>query len=191
MNDKGVINILLVTWACFTFAACFLGQNVAEGADPPNLNMTCEYLNASCDTCMKNVSCMWCNNPKKCILYPVKNILPSTEDCGLSDARWGVCWLNFEALIISMSVIGGVFIIGITLCCCKCCGCCCFSNNSSKYRREEERMNRDRQERSMRQDERKRDRERRNDDIRRKYGLMGSGDGGAKYQKFENDATNA
>jgi len=191
MDAKGgsVINLLVLTWISFTLAACFLGQNVVEGADPPNLNMTCERLNGSCDECLKNTSCLWCSNPQKCVPYPYQNVLPPNSVCGLSKARWGVCWLNFEALIISMSVVGGILIIGITLCCCKCCGCCCFSNNSAKYARESERMERERQERSMRQDERKKDRQQRNDDIRRKYGLMGSGE--TKYQKFENDVTTA
>lgn len=195
---SSVVNWLLLTWLCFTLAACFLGQHIVESADPvdpPKVNLSCESWNASqsCEQCLKNVSCMWCNAPignvSKCMLYPVKNILPSTEQCSLSAARWGVCWVNFEALIIAMSVIGGVLIIGITLFFCKCCGCCCFGNSVAKYAREEERMSRERQERSIRQDERKKDRQRRNDDIRRKYGLMGDGD--TKYQKFDNDVTTA
>jgi len=175
---------LILIWFLFIFSACLITSTSAKDEPTPNLNFTCERLNASCNECMKNVSCMWCNNPQKCILYPVKNILPSTKDCALSKARWGVCWLNFEALIISMSVIGGLLLITITLCCCKCCGCCCFNKSSAKFAREQERYERDRQERSMRQDERKKDRQRKNDDIRRKYGLIGDSN---NYQKFENE----
>lgn len=193
-GKSSISSLLMLTWISFTVMACFFGQHatVEAASSSPNPNMTCERLNASCDECLKNVSCMWCNNPQKCMVYPIKNVLPSTKDCALSQARWGVCWLNFEAMIISVSVIGGVLLIGITLCCCKCCGCCCFSNNSSKYKKEVERMEREKQERSVRQDERKKDRQQRNDDIRRKYGLLGSSsDSGSKYQKFENEATNA
>jgi len=181
-----LVNLLTVTWLLFALSVCFQSESVHADDPEPLLNQTCEALNASCDVCIKNVTCMWCNDPPNCMVYPVKNILPSTKDCALNKARWGVCWLNFEALIISMSVIGGVLIIGITLCFCKCCGCCCFSGNSKKYAEEQRRMESDREERSTRQDERKKDRQRRNDDIRRKYGLVGGE--GSKYEKFDNEA---
>nr|CAB3265309.1 pituitary tumor-transforming gene 1 protein-interacting protein [Phallusia mammillata] len=144
----------------------------------------CAKLNDSCGTCIKNASCLWCNTDNTCKLYPVKHVIPQTTDCKLSAARWGVCWLNFEAMIISVSIIGGVLLIAITLCFCKCCGCCCFKKNNSKYLREEARLDRERQERQMRQDERRQDRQRKNDDIRRKYGLMGSNN---QYQRFDDE----
>lgn len=136
----------------------------------------------SCDMCVSNSSCLWCNSPEKCIVYPVSHVLPTSKDCALSAARWGVCWLNFEALIISMSVIGGALLIAISLCVCKCCGCCCFRKNEAKYHAEEMRLERERQDRSMRQDQRKQERQRRNDDIRRKYGLLRN-----DYQRLDED----
>nr|XP_039270861.1 pituitary tumor-transforming gene 1 protein-interacting protein-like [Styela clava] len=143
----------------------------------------------SCEECLKvdAVKCMWCGakNPiPACKEYPAKHVLPTNDDCPLSDARWGVCWLNFEALIISCSIIGGLLLIGITLCFCKCCGCCCFKKNTSRYQREEARLEVERQNRQMRQDARRQERKQRNDEIRRKYGLS---TGGAQYQKFENE----
>ncbi|CAK8673043.1 pituitary tumor-transforming gene 1 protein-interacting protein-like isoform X2 [Clavelina lepadiformis] len=166
-----------------TFMFCMLYFCKAESSTTTP-SQPCHMLNESCQACLKNVSCLWCNNPKKCLDYPVKHVIPNNADCSLSAARWGVCWLNFEAMIISVSVIGGVLLIGITLCFCKCCGCCCFKKDSSKYLAEQARLDRERQERSMRQDERKQDRQRRNDEIRRKYGLVR--DNG--YQRFQDES---
>jgi len=176
-------------WICLLINLCLISEmkvNAQTTISPNIQNNTCSAFNASCEECLKNVSCMYCTKTSKCLVYPYKEILPSSELCSLSSLRWGVCWVNFEALIISMSVIGGVLLIGIILCCCKCCGCCCFSRTSAKYEREAQRIERERQERSIRQNERKKDRQQRNDDIRRKYGLMGSNE--TQYQKFENEA---
>uniref|UniRef100_F7GKL0 PTTG1 interacting protein n=1 Tax=Monodelphis domestica TaxID=13616 RepID=F7GKL0_MONDO len=60
--------------------------------------------------------------------YPVRKILPPSALCPLKSARWGVCWVNFEALIIAMSVVGGILLLGITVCCC----CCCRKRKSQR-----------------------------------------------------------
>lgn len=52
----------------------------------------CEGNDANCSSCLQNVNCLWCNNPKKCIDYPVHHVLPTSDDCPLAAARWGVCW---------------------------------------------------------------------------------------------------
>lgn len=36
--------------------------------------------------------CLWCNENKACMDYPVRKILPPASLCKLSSARWGVCW---------------------------------------------------------------------------------------------------
>lgn len=168
-------------------AVLLLSISSAHANDPvsPCVNASLK----SCEECLKvdAVKCMWCkskNTNGACMLYPAKHVLPTSDDCPLSDARWGVCWLNFEALIISCSVIGGLLIIGITLCLCKCCRCFCFKKNTSRYQREEARLEVERQSRKMRQDERRQERKQRNDEIRRKYGLTSSG---PKYEKFDNE----
>lgn len=144
-----------------------------------------KHTGSTCEDCLKEgASCLWCNTGKKCLDYPVKHVIPTSDDCALSAARWGVCWLNFEAMIISCSIIGGLLLISITLCMCKCCGCCCFKKNNSKYLREQQQMDRQRQDRKMRQDERRSERKMRNDEIRRKYGLSPSE---PQYHKFENE----
>ncbi|XP_070566762.1 pituitary tumor-transforming gene 1 protein-interacting protein-like [Ptychodera flava] len=134
----------------------------------------------TCDTCLKNVTCYWCNGKDVCADYPVGDIFP-TKDCDLSAARWLECWLNFEALLISMGVIAGVLLI--SCCCCVYCCCCRSSSNKKKYAKEDAKLERQREERTMRQEERKAERKAKNDEIRRKYGLMKDDSG---YTRFEN-----
>uniref|UniRef100_A0A8C5AUK1 PTTG1 interacting protein n=1 Tax=Gadus morhua TaxID=8049 RepID=A0A8C5AUK1_GADMO len=69
------------------------------------------------------LSLLLCN---LCITYPVSTILPPHAVCPLNDARWGLCWMNFQILIITLSVVGAVIILAFIvclLCCCKCQNC--------------------------------------------------------------------
>uniref|UniRef100_A0A3Q3VR56 PSI domain-containing protein n=1 Tax=Mola mola TaxID=94237 RepID=A0A3Q3VR56_MOLML len=79
--------------------------------------------NTSCDECLKNVTCLWCEPTSQCVDYPAGNILPPSSLCPLNDARWGVCWVNFQILIITMAVLAGVLIVSILVCCFCCCKC--------------------------------------------------------------------
>jgi hypothetical protein len=129
----------------------------------------CARLSSNCDSCVENKKCFYCYSNNSCKLYPDRKILPSSDDCTLSEARWGVCWLNFEALIISVSVIGGVLIF--TASCCIYC-CCCRNRDRKREERENQKFNTQKMERKSRQDDRKAERKDRMDDIRKKYGLM-------------------
>ncbi|XP_074918439.1 pituitary tumor-transforming gene 1 protein-interacting protein-like isoform X2 [Chelonoidis abingdonii] len=102
----------------------------------------------SCEECLKNVSCLWCNARNTCMDYPVRSILPSSSLCPLYDARWGVCW-------------------------------------SSIPDEEEERLARDREERRMQSLQRKHERKMKQDEIRKKYGLLQDSD--HPYSRFENE----
>jgi len=95
---------------------------------------------SSCEECvdLQKYQCMWCGEGEgRCMHYPIKHIWPKTEDCKWTEARWGVCWLDFRALVIALGVIGSILFI--TFCCCLvrfctcvkdlihiicCCGCC-------------------------------------------------------------------
>ncbi|XP_002128757.3 uncharacterized protein LOC100185389 [Ciona intestinalis] len=106
----------------------------------------------SCDKCVSitNYHCMWCTKGNKCSPYPFKHILPRSTDCDWENARWGVCWIDFRALLISVSVIGGILTIIICCCivkfckcvtdCCHvvkfCCCCECFSDSRSSRKEE-------------------------------------------------------
>uniref|UniRef100_A0A8D2P048 PTTG1 interacting protein n=1 Tax=Zosterops lateralis melanops TaxID=1220523 RepID=A0A8D2P048_ZOSLA len=100
--------------------------------------------------------------------YPVRRILPPADLCELRSARWGVCWVNFEALIIAMSVVGGTLLIMLGVCCC----CCCCKKKSKKPDKDDERAAREREKRRVRQEERRAEMKSRHDEIRRKYGTV-------------------
>ncbi|MEE6491046.1 hypothetical protein FKM82_016081 [Ascaphus truei] len=134
--------------------------------------------NATCEECLKNVTCFWCSTNQKCEDYPVKNILPPSSLCKLSDARWGVCWVNFEALIITMSVVGGILVISLIVCCC----CCCRKKRTRSHIVDDEKTVREKTERRARQEERRTQMKTRHDEIRKKYGLFKEDN---PYSKFE------
>ncbi|XP_040899408.1 pituitary tumor-transforming gene 1 protein-interacting protein [Toxotes jaculatrix] len=135
----------------------------------------------NCDTCVPHAKCLWCFTTNNCTEYPVSWLLPPSSVCQLSQARWGVCWLNFEALIIALAVLGGTILLSIAVCCC----CCCCKKRPSGPDRDEERFARKREEIKQRSEERKVERKARHDEIRRKYGLMVDSD--HPYSKFENE----
>ncbi|XP_007486193.1 pituitary tumor-transforming gene 1 protein-interacting protein [Monodelphis domestica] len=139
-----------------------------------------ESTNRSCNDCLRNVSCFWCYTNNACLDYPVRKILPPSALCPLKSARWGVCWVNFEALIIAMSVVGGILLLGITVCCC----CCCRKRKSQRSDKEEERAAREREERKVRQEERRAEMKSRHEEIRKKYGLFKEQN---PYARFENN----
>ncbi|KAH9510144.1 Pituitary tumor-transforming protein 1 protein-interacting protein [Bulinus truncatus] len=140
----------------------------------------CAKHNGSCDECVKNAKCLYCYSDDSCMLYPVGKVLPPSSLCSLSKARWGVCWVNFEALIISMGVIGGIIILTITCTCVYC--CCCRGNNKQKYDKDDAKFESQKMERKAKQDERRAERKGKLDEIRRKYGLVKDD---APYQRFD------
>ncbi|NXF97786.1 PTTG protein, partial [Eubucco bourcierii] len=131
------------------------------------------YTNKSCEECLKNVTCLWCVSSGRCVEYPVRRVLPPADLCELRSARWGVCWVNFEALIIAMSVVGGTILITLGVCC----YCCCCKKKSKKQvserpDKDDERAARERERRRVRQEERRAEMKSRHDEIRRKYGKV-------------------
>lgn len=137
---------------------------------------TCESKNGtSCDECLKNVSCLWCIKTKLCITYPARTILPPHSVCPLDDARWGLCWMNFQTLIITLSVVGGVIIIALIICMFRCCKCENFG--SSRF---EAKMARQSNKLKAKQEERRAEMNQRHEEIRNKYGLKGQN----PYSKF-------
>ncbi|XP_009328865.1 PREDICTED: pituitary tumor-transforming gene 1 protein-interacting protein-like [Pygoscelis adeliae] len=142
-----------------------------------------EFSQRSCEECLKNVSCLWCYTNNTCIDYPVRSILPPSSLCSLSNARWGVCWINFEALIIAIAVVAGLILVSIAVCCCYC--CYCRRRSRSRSDEEEERLARKREERRLQSLQRKHERKLKHDEIRKKYGLLQDSDN--PYSRFENE----
>ncbi|NXJ36942.1 PTTG protein, partial [Ciconia maguari] len=130
-----------------------------------------QYTNRSCEECLKNVTCLWCVNSGRCMEYPVQRVLPPADLCELRSARWGVCWVNFEALIIAMSVVGGTILIMLGVCC-----CCCKKKSKKQVSevpdKDDEKAAREWEKRRVRQEERRAEMKSRHDEIRRKYGTV-------------------
>lgn len=143
-----------------------LASVFADSSTPENV---CELKNGtSCEECLKNVTCLWCITTKSCVTYPVRTILPPHALCPLNDARWGLCWMNFQILIITLSVVGGILIIAFLVCL----FCCCKCENIGSSR-SEAKMQRQANKLRTKQDERRAEMKQRHQEIRQKYGLSG------------------
>ncbi|XP_061580477.1 PTTG1 interacting protein b [Cololabis saira] len=122
--------------------------------------------NRSCAECLEDVACLWCIPTKQCLDYPVRNILPPSSVCPLSDARWGVCWVDFQILIITMSVLAGIVIVAVLICCFCCCKC-----ERKGNKKEDAQVARQTRARKSRQKARSTEMQLRHDEIRQKYGM--------------------
>ncbi|XP_034050857.1 PTTG1 interacting protein a [Thalassophryne amazonica] len=139
-------------------------------------NKACEERNGtSCEECLNNVTCLWCIPTKSCLTYPVRTILPPHALCPLNDARWGLCWMNFQTLIITLAVLGGAIIIALLVCLFCCCKCENFGTQ-----RFEAKMQRQAEKTRTKQEARREEMRQKHDEIRKKYGLSGAN----PYSKF-------
>ncbi|XP_037310615.1 pituitary tumor-transforming gene 1 protein-interacting protein isoform X1 [Pungitius pungitius] len=163
----------------FMLFVSFVSRGECQTTPPPT---PCSSYK-SCDQCAPNTKCLWCFTTNNCTDYPVSWLLPPPSLCPLSQARWGMCWLNFEGLIIALAVLGGTALVSIVVCCCCC--CCCCKKRSVRPDRDEERLVQRREENKQRTEERNVERKARHDQIRKKYGLMSDSD--HPYSKFENE----
>ncbi|XP_062852950.1 PTTG1 interacting protein a [Trichomycterus rosablanca] len=145
------------------------------------VNRSCElYSETSCDACLKNSSCLWCITGKKCITYPPGMILPSHSLCPLNDARWGLCAINFQGLIITLAMLAAALIIAFFICLfwyCRCENCRASMREKRKQRQESKR--------STLREQRKAETMARHGEIQQKYGLSGLRKA-STYSKFEN-----
>nr|XP_023695878.1 pituitary tumor-transforming gene 1 protein-interacting protein-like [Paramormyrops kingsleyae]XP_023695879.1 pituitary tumor-transforming gene 1 protein-interacting protein-like [Paramormyrops kingsleyae] len=140
---------------------------------------SCEMSNSTCEDCLRNVSCLWCRTTMTCVVYPVRSVLPPSSLCPLAQARWGRCWVNFQALIITLSVFGGIILIGIFVCCC----CCYYRCKKSRTMEPDPKEQQEEERRKARHEERKAEMKMRHDEIRMKYGLTKEN----PYARFEDN----
>ncbi|XP_062862350.1 PTTG1 interacting protein b [Trichomycterus rosablanca] len=163
-------DLLLISLLTFTFT----WKQISAQNSQTNCTVK---TNTSCEACLENVTCLWCIPTRQCMDYPVGTILPTHKTCPLNDARWGQCWVNFQSLIIALSVVGGVIIISLLICC----FCCCKCENIGS--RSDTRIQRESDLRRVKQEERKTEMRIRHDEIRQKYGLSKVN----PYSRFENN----
>ncbi|XP_028294693.1 PTTG1 interacting protein a [Gouania willdenowi] len=83
--------------------------------------------------------------------------------------------MNFQTLIITIAVVGGVFIIALLICLFCCCKCENFGT-----KRFENKMQKQSDKTRTKQQERRSEMKQRHDEIRKKYGLSGQN----PYSKF-------
>ncbi|XP_019731178.1 PTTG1 interacting protein b isoform X1 [Hippocampus comes] len=155
----------------FLLSALVAAQEQISTTSLPAVAVSCaSKSNSSCAECLQNASCLWCAPSKQCLDYPVKNILPPKSVCPLSDARWGVCWVNFQTVMITLSVLSGLLVLGL-LVCCLC--CCCRRRRRQRVSDDDEDLRAEQQTRARtaRQKERRMEMQLRHDKIRQKYGL--------------------
>ncbi|KAG9271755.1 PTTG1 interacting protein b [Astyanax mexicanus] len=150
----------------------------AEGFAQTTASSCAAKSNTTCEECLSNVSCLWCNTDQRCVDYPVQSVLPPASVCRLAEARWGKCWVNFQTLIITLSVLALVILIAVVVCCL----CCCKCENIGRSRKVDEREARQADLRRVRNEERREQMKSRHDEIRKKYGLMKDN----SYSRFEN-----
>lgn len=133
--------------------------------------LACQYYNQSCEECVKHTKCYYCYSTSQCLYYPYSSGFPSSSKCNWEEIRWAVCWFNFKALTISLACMAGVLFISLAVCT----YCCCRKKKTrkvAKYAQEEAKREREREERRLKAEARRLDRKEKNDEIRRKYGLM-------------------
>lgn len=144
---------------------------------PPHVSTTIspqtactQKTNASCSDCLAaGTGCYYCSMTRRCGFYPYKRLIPSHDDCAyFSEVYWGVCFISLQGTVITISVVVGTILLALVVCCC----CCCRKRQNSKWLRDMARMEEERRQRQERADERRSERKARNDDIRRKYGLV-------------------
>ncbi|XP_076826018.1 uncharacterized protein LOC143471599 isoform X2 [Clavelina lepadiformis] len=115
----------------------------------------------TCGECVgfETYQCLWCTKNEKCLPYPFRKFLPQASDCEWTHARWGVCWMDFRALVIAVSVIGGILFLIICCCLVRCCRCvkdcvdvvccCCKCNCKERSERKKELLQLQRLERKL------------------------------------------
>ncbi|ELK33846.1 Pituitary tumor-transforming protein 1 protein-interacting protein [Myotis davidii] len=121
---------------------------------------------------------MWLLQKQLELVWGMQSMEPTVGQVALRASSMAV---NFEALIIAMSVVGGLILLAVATCCCYC--CYCRKKKSRKPDKSEEKAMREQEERRIRQEERRAEMKSRHDEIRKKYGLFKEEN---PYARFEN-----
>lgn len=164
--------LILATIALLTFLSSSSGQEIQL----PEI-YRCGQYQKKCEKCVK-AKCLYCYTDRSCKPWTY-GILPPPALCALSEARWGVCWLNYMSLIIAGCMFFGFAIIAASIAV----YCLCFRSGGKKtrldYARDEEKWEREREQRRLKASERKKERENKAKELRTKYGLNENG-----YERF-------
>ena len=168
---KVCLLIAFASWAIYALESTTTGPTAGSSTTavpsttPSNASSVCAKHN-ECETCVKEgAKCVWCTPTDTCMVYDTKKILP--QGCPKKDWYLGQCLMSGMVLVIAVPLVA--FFLLFCCCCCVYCKCC---RDKEGWKRIESKMaarQRDREDRNM---ERKLDRQRRNDEVRKKYGLL-------------------
>lgn len=159
---------------------------VSLGESPP-ADKCSKHTNKTCDVCVKEDGCAFCEKDKRCIVFSEKDILH--KSCEGQEWKYKQCIVSGKVLLIALPVTGVVLLIALG-CCIYC--CCCRKKKRRGPSKEEAKWNRQREEIEVKHKERREERQKKHDEIRKKYGLYRKdADGEAEdghYHRFDNAA---
>ncbi|XP_037075529.1 pituitary tumor-transforming gene 1 protein-interacting protein-like isoform X2 [Pollicipes pollicipes] len=167
MGKSHSVNMLVYKSALLAAGICLLAILQGCAADDGDKAKCAAQTGKDCHSCLQYAQCYYCTATKKCTFYPLKSIIPKSDVCSLPDIRWGTCWVNFLALIISVVGIVLLFIVAVSCWC----HCWCKKRRVRSVERDERQFASERAARAEVQAERRAERQSRTDAIRQKYGL--------------------
>ena len=169
---------VLLLLALVAFQLHSYGVAGSSGSTDP-----CAALNSSCEECIRGgqeVSCYLCKG--ECLQLDVSGI--ASVSCPAEDIKVGQCHLSALALIVVISgaafmlVSGGCVLAGLALYC-----YCRFCRKWTRAPRTSGKVDTDMREMHERHSQRRAERTARNDETRRKYGLVDEEDT-SRYQRL-------
>nr|XP_060638268.1 PTTG1IP family member 2 [Anolis sagrei ordinatus] len=176
---------LFLPFSFFLWSSSVIGMETSASPSPAPVLSCNAFVKKTCEECVKNTKCLWCSENATCMDYPVSKLIPPSSLCELRKSYWGICLVNFEAIVITIGVVAGLLLIFMLCCCCYCCRRCCKCHPNREISEEEERFIRDREEKRMQSLQRKHERKVKHDEIRKKYGLLPDSD--HPYSRYENE----
>jgi hypothetical protein len=128
MNKLLIVSIFLAMIICLSNC-----QESTSTITTPSFNPDdCDKpVNSTCQECLGSKKCFFCNEDDTCRTYKISGIFPA--GCKASQSRWFTCYLDFQALLIGVSVTGGIIVLIILGCLCYCCNKTCKAMSDRRY----------------------------------------------------------
>lgn len=183
-RSRNISTTFFVVTLCL-IQLCIL--QVSVGESQPAEDKCNKHSNKSCDDCVKQDGCAFCEKNKKCITFSESDVLH--KSCEGQEWKYKQCVVSGKVLLIALPVTGVVVLIALG-CCIYC--CCCRKKKKRGPSKEEAKWRRQREEIEIKHNERREERQKKHDEIRKKYGLYrkdadNDGDDG-RYHRFDNAA---
>ncbi|CAH3142391.1 unnamed protein product [Porites evermanni] len=181
------------SWTAFLLLIlCFIQiylLEVSVGTSETKEDKCNKFSNKSCDECVKQDGCAFCEKDKHCIPFDVVKDV-THKSCEGQDWKYKQCVVSGKVLLIALPVTGFVVLLalGCTIYCC----CCRKKKRFRGLDKEETKWRRQREEIEIKHKERREERQKKHDEIRKKYGLYKKDDSeeteDGRYHRFDNTA---